>query len=201
MAEDRFKKGAREIVSFALNSVNVARRSTGRIPPRADVLIMENLGTLLPSAERERGINRALIEFNRGQLVDRIKEVAKDVGLKLYTVSPVGTSQVCSRCGALGRRYSIRHDDSSRQDIRLGPVEALFACRCGYRANADHNASINLHRRFLLGDQAVAAFNEWHAKSETDRRAALERLEAELLPSLRGMHELVEAATQAEGPF
>jgi hypothetical protein len=34
------------------------------------------LATLLPDAERERGINKALVEFNRGHLVDR-KRLAK----------------------------------------------------------------------------------------------------------------------------
>ena len=158
MAADRFKKAARAIINFALNVEGKKDARTGEPYPRADVLLVENLATLLPDAERERGINAALIEFNRGHLVDRLAEVAKDCGLKLVKVSPVGTSQVCCQCGALGRRYSIaRNEESSCADIHFGFVEPLFACPCcGYRANSDHNASVNLHRRFLLGEVATA---------------------------------------------
>jgi transposase len=170
--------------------------------PRADVLVIESLGGLLPDAERERGINRALIEFNRGHLVDRIREMAQDVGLRVLTVSPVGTSQVCSRCGALGRRYSIRRSPDTRlPDIHFGPVEKLFACRCGYHSNSDHNASVNLHRRLCMGDKAVAAFNEFREKRDIERRQILEVLEGELLPQLRRLHGLQAAALDAEIPF
>lgn len=201
MGEDRFKQGARAIINFALN---VAGSKSGKIGPpfpRADVLILENLATLLPSAERERGINRSLIEFNRGHLVDRIKEVAEDVGLRVQTISPVGTSQVCSRCGALGRRYSIRRDEPHLPDIHFGPVEKLFACRCGYRANADHNASVNLHRRFSMGDAAVSAFAEFQGKNERERHKTVEALEGDLIAGLRRLHQLIQAAVAAEGPF
>ncbi|MFB3815827.1 MAG: zinc ribbon domain-containing protein [Terriglobales bacterium] len=201
MAEDRFKKGARAIINFALNAAGEKNKS-GVSFPRADVLVIESLGGLLPDAERERGINRSLIEFNRGHLVDRIREMAQDVGLRVLTVNPVGTSQVCSRCGALGRRYSIRGNPDTRlPDIHFGPVEKLFACRCGYRSNSDHNASMNLHRRLCMGDKAVAAFNEFREKTDIERRQILEVLEGELLPQLRRLHGLRAAALDAEIPF
>jgi hypothetical protein len=192
MANDRFKKAAREIVNFALNVERKVDPRTGEPYSRADLLVVENLANLIPDSERERGINRALIEFNRGHLVDRIAEVAKDCGLKLMKVSPVGTSQVCCRCGALGRRYSIQRDrDSGYADIRFGFVEALFACpHCGYRANADHNASINLHRRFLLGEAAIRGFKEWQQGSRQERADTVRRIEESLVAPLRLMHRL-----------
>ena len=191
IGEDRFKKGARAIVNFALNADSTLSKKTGSPFPRADVLVLELLASLLPDAERERGINRALIEFNRGQLVDRIKEVAKDNGLRLLTVSPFGTSQVCSRCGELGRRYSIKRDDESNQpEIIFGYVEKLFACRCGYHANSDHNASVNLHRRLLLGDEAIREYREWNLRPDSEKRTILEEIESCLRPQLRKLHGL-----------
>jgi hypothetical protein len=192
MASDRFKKAARAIVNFALNIDGRVDPNTGNPFPRADVLLVENLATLLPDAERERGITRALVEFNRGHLVDRIAEVAKDCGLKVIKVSPVGTSQVCSRCGELGRRYSIRRSKELHcADIHFGFVEPLFACPCcGYRANADHNASVNLHRRFLFGDAAIRGFTEWKDASQKNRAEVLRKIEAGLLTPLRVMHRL-----------
>ena len=196
MAADRFKKAARAIINFALNVEGKKEVKTGEPYPRADVLLVENLANLLPDAERERGINAALIEFNRGHLVDRLAEVAKDCGLKLVKVSPVGTSQVCCQCGALGRRYSIaRNEESSCADIHFGFVEPLFACPCcGYRANSDHNASVNLHRRFLLGDAAIRRFREWQQGSKQERAEVLRRIEETLL-ALRLMHKLEVAYT------
>ncbi len=211
MAEDRFKKGAREVINFALN-VSAQKDKNGKPFPSADVLVIESLGSLVPDAERERGINRALIDFNRGHLVDRIQEMAQDVGLRVLTVNPVGTSQVCSRCGALGRRYSIQRNPelwtsgASKKkhppDIHFGWVEKLFACPCGYRANSDHNASRNLHRRLALGDEAVKAFYDWkNIQSDSQKEGKLKEIENKLLPKLRQEHRLEEAAAAAELPF
>ena len=179
-------------MSFALNVKEFGDKNTGEIYPRADVLVLENLASLLPDAEREKGINRSLIEFNRGHLVDRVKELAKDVGLRVFEVSPVGTSQVCSRCGTLGRRYSIRRStETHRPEIQFGFVEKLFACpECGYRANADHNASVNLHRRLAQVPRAFTQWEDLRSTSKDMQRKRWEEMEAKLLPSLNKMHGL-----------
>jgi len=193
MGEDRFKRAARAIINFALNAQAACDRH-GEVYPRADVLILENMDGLIPDAEKEHGINRALIAWNRGQLTKRIEEMAKDVGLKIIPVSPMGTSQVCSRCGSLGRRYSIGRDEKTGQaEIRFGFVEKLFACPnsdCGYLANADHNASVNLHRRFALDDKAVAGYAEHRVKGDDERTKEIADIEARLRPRLRLKHSL-----------
>jgi transposase len=204
MGTDRFKKAARAIVNFALNIEGASNAKTGEKYPRADVLIVEKLAGFIPDSERERGINRALVAWNRGQLVNRIKEVAADAGLKIFEVHPAGTSQCCSKCGAMGRRYSIIRDDQTKLPIiRFGWVEKLFACpnpQCPGRnpehpnrpftCNADHNASVNLHRRFILNEQAVAASFAWRAKSDTERDVSLRTIDARLLPQLECLHGL-----------
>lgn len=204
MGKDRFKKAARAIVNFALNVEGRASPKSEKVYPRADLLILEKLTGLIPDAERERGINRSLVAWNRGQLVARVKEVAKDAGLKVVEVHPAGTSQCCAKCGALGRRYSIVRDDETRAPvIRFGWVEKLFACpnrKCSgrnpkhpdrpYTCNADHNASVNLHRRFVMDDRAVAAFFAWRVKAETERDRLLREIEAALRPHLELLHGL-----------
>ena len=57
-------------------------------------------------------------------------------------------------------------------------------------ANADHNASVNLHRRFLLDDEAVKAFRDWQAKPKEQRYEAIERIEQSLRRDLLEMHGL-----------
>lgn len=192
MGEDRFKKAARRILNFAWNT-DAARDASGAEYPRADVIVIERLEGFIPDAEKERGINRALAAWNRGQLVARLKEMAIDLGYKrrVYEILPHGTSQVCSRCGQMGRRYSITRDNPRRQpDIQFGWVEKLFACVCGYRANADHNASVNLCRRFIQRDAAVEAFLKWTDQATRDKEEAVKELEERLLPQLRKMHNL-----------
>ncbi len=129
MARDRFRKAAAAIVDFA-RCWDV------------DLILMEQLEGLVPDAERERGINRSLINWNRRQLVDQIRQTAEFAGVRLVELPPYWTSQVCHRCNVLGQRYSIVDREPKRE-----LVGKLFGCAaCGYSANADYNASVNLHR-------------------------------------------------------
>jgi len=209
MSKDRFKKGARAIISFALNADAAHDRHTGELVPQAEVLVLERLAGLIPDAERERGINRGLAEWNRAQMVEMLGSLAEDVGLKVIELHPAGTSQVCSKCGALGRRYSIVRDRATHEPaIRFGWVEKLFACpnrRCawrvnremgdwefGYRANSDHNAAVNLHRKLVLGDNALAAYFAWKNQTTKQRDGELEAIDAVLRGPLMRMHGLAD---------
>ncbi len=198
MAEDRFKKAARLITDFALNTDRNSPKGQETPYPSADILVVERLAGLVPQADKERGINRALIEWNRGQLVERLKLVTESVGLRLFEIGAAGTSQVCSRCGALGRRYSIVPDPHplfrpAPHVIRFSEVEKLFACpACGYRANADHNAAVNLQRRFALGETAIAAAMDlWH-RPKPEKEAMRKSIEAQLRSKLEIEHKLAE---------
>lgn len=139
MGEDRFKKGARKIVSFAHNN-------------GVDILILEKLEGLIPSAERERGINKALIQWNRGNLVKWIKQLAQDAGIRAIEVKQYRSSQVCSKCGSMGRRYTIvRNPEIKKLEVDFGEVKPLFGCpedNCLLGVNSDFNASVNLHKIF-----------------------------------------------------
>ena len=58
-------------------------------------------------------------------------------------------ARYCSRCGAKGERFSYRKGVWVKE--KWGNV---FRCpHCGYEANADHNASVNMHHSF---------YREWH---------------------------------------
>ena len=132
MSEDRFKKSAVAVV-------DVGRAF------KVDIILVEQLEGLVPDAARERGINRALVNWNRRHTVSWIKTVAPDYGLRVLEIPPYWTSRICHRCDSLGQRYSL-----SKGEMKPGAVEKLFGCpSCGYQCNADFNASINLHRVFL----------------------------------------------------
>lgn len=151
MSEDRFKKAARAIV-------DLARAQS------VDLILMEKLEGLVPDAERERGINRALIRWNRGELCRWIKMLGEEFGLRTVELPPHWTSRICHRCNRFGERYSLASGKMVAE-----PVGKLFGCPwCGYRANADFNASINLHRvwagsfpkvRSVKGQKGKASLN------------------------------------------
>jgi hypothetical protein len=90
------------------------------------------------------------------QLRGKINQYSKDKAYAACSrvtveVNPHGTSQYCSRCGAKGERFSYR--GSKRITEKWGK---LFFCPvCHYVANADFNASVNVHRSF---------YREWHWK-------------------------------------
>jgi transposase len=197
MGEDRFKKAARAIVAFALNTDRAVNPKTGKPFPKADVLVIEWLRArgaragLIPDAAKQRGINKSLASWNRAQLVNRLKEVAEDVGLPIREIPAAGTSQACSKCGSLGRRYSIIRD-SDKPAIRFGEVEKLFVCpECGHKVNADHNASVNLHRRLVLGKERFSAkLVPFWSKSKSDRRRFRDELEKKVLPGLLFSHSI-----------
>lgn len=188
MGVDRFNKAARLIVNFALNTEK-KKNVQGIEYPRADVIVLENLAGLIPDAAKRKGINKALMNWNRGHLVKRIQEIAHDSGYlyRVYIMSPWGSSQVCCKCKGLGRRYSIIKDENGRQ-IQFGNGEKLFACaNCRYMANADHNASINLHHIFKDKD-AVGFYKDYANKNEEEKQKIIDNLEAILRPHLQKMH-------------
>lgn len=132
MGEDRAKKGAHEIVSFAYEN-------------SADIIVLENLKGFIANATYEKGINKAMARWNRGNLVKWIKQTAQYYGIGVIEVDAFYSSRLCAKCGAPGVRYAIKNGLPEREW-----VGKLFACyECGYRVNADFNASLNLHKIFF----------------------------------------------------
>jgi transposase len=124
------------------------------------ILLFERLRKIKPKeASKSRRMNRR----QANQLRGKIRQYA---GEKVYArsavvtveVNPHGTSQYCSRCGAKGERFSFR--GTSRSVVKWGK---LFGCPvCHYQTNADHNASVNMHRSF---------YHEMHWEWRDKRRA------------------------------
>jgi IS605 OrfB family transposase len=86
--------------------------------------------------EELKGLNGSKLSRRSDRKVKRMpyhmfrqamQSVAWQQGIDVGFVSPRYTSQTCSRCGARGARRG-----------------AIFACGCGFTANADRNASVNI---------------------------------------------------------
>jgi putative transposase len=123
------------------------------------VLIFERLRKIKPKGgSKSRRLNRKQANQLRGQINQITREKAYAQGVVTVEVNPWQTSQRCSRCGARGERFSIRA--GQREKTRGGK---LFHClTCGYEAQADHNASVNLHHSFY-GEYC------WHKKPKSTK--------------------------------
>ena len=109
------------------------------------VLLFERLRTIKArGGSKSRRMNRKRANQLRGQINRLAKEKAYVGSTVTVEVNPHGTSQYCSRCGAKGERISIIR--GQRIQAKWGK---LFRCPvCQYEANADFNASVNVHRSF-----------------------------------------------------
>ncbi len=137
MNEDAAHKVARSIA-------NVCARYPGC------VLLFERLRKIKAKAgSKSRRMNRKQANQLRGKINQKAREKAFVAGIVTVEVNAHGTSQYCSRCGAKGERFS--YQGGTRITAKWGK---LFWCPvCHYEANADLNASKNVHCSF---------YRQWH---------------------------------------
>jgi transposase len=114
------------------------------------VLLFERLRKLkAKGGSKSRRMNRRQANQLRGKINRYSRDKAYAAGTVTVEVNPHGTSQYCSRCGAKGERFSYL--GGKRIQAKWGK---LFRCPvCHYEANADFNASVNVHRSF---------YRQWH---------------------------------------
>ena len=156
------KRRRRTLSEFdALNSRIIRRRNdwiekTTTTLAKADILIaMEDLDVqamtkrpkpkpdpanpgqyLHNGAKAKAGLNRSILSNNWSRLCKRLKDKMGANGGRLVLVPPAYTSQTCHQCGHVAKE----NRDS----------QAVFHCvECGYEANADVNAAMNILGRAL----------------------------------------------------
>ena len=89
-------------------------------------------------AKAKAGLNRSILSNNWSRLCKRLKDKMDANGGKLVIVPAAYTSQTCHQCG---------HVASKNRES-----QAVFHCvECGYEANADVNAAMNILGRALSG--------------------------------------------------
>lgn len=95
----------------------------------------EETGQYLPNgAAAKGGLNKSILDAGWGTFTGMIEAKAKSTGRVVKSVPAMYTSQTCSACGHC--------EKENRED------QATFICKqCGYAANADTNAAINILRK------------------------------------------------------
>jgi putative transposase len=115
------------------------------------------------------GLNRAILEVGWGEAKRQLEYKCAWYGSRAVKVPPHYSSQECSQCG-----YT---------HLENRPTQALFRCgRCGYEANADHNAAQVVLKRGL---ELVAAGHAVNACGEHVRPLRRRRRSTKQEPTLR----------------
>ena len=109
-------------------------RLTAEIARMYDFIAVEKLKT--KNMLRNGNLARSISEQTWGKFITLLDEKAESAGGKMVYVDPRGTSQECSNCGATVKKsLSVR----------------VHRCSCGYEADRDVNAAINiLHRGITI---------------------------------------------------
>jgi putative transposase len=91
-------------------------------------------GSTFAKDENDLNYNRRLKILHLGSLKDEFEHIARKYGIAVSLVQSFYTSQTCPKCGCI--------DKENRKD------QEHFECvDCGYKANADLNASRNIRNR------------------------------------------------------
>ena len=107
-------------------------RLTAEIARMYDFIAVEKLKT--KNMLRNGNLARSISEQTWGKFITLLDEKAESAGGKMVYVDPRGTSQECSNCGATVKKsLSVR----------------VHRCSCGYEADRDVNAAINILHRGL----------------------------------------------------
>ena len=109
-----------------------------------DTLVMENLTDIRDRTKGRRKQRRVMSNWSFAQLQAFVAYKATYRGIHVEFVDARYSSQACSRCGYIDKRNRV--------------CQSEFSCKhCGYQANADYNASVNLASRAksVAGGHAV----------------------------------------------
>ena len=107
-------------------------------------IVVENLTIKNMSnkdGEWKKGLNRLILQQSWGKFFEFLEYKLKRNGGELIKVDPKYTSQKCSKCGHIDKKNRL--------------TQAGFHCKsCGYEANADYNASVNILNSVGITDYA-----------------------------------------------
>lgn len=115
---------------IVLEDLNISGMSK-KCKPKQD----QNGKYLKNNQSAKRALNRLIRDCSWGELVLKIQSVAEKFGCIVLKVNPKFTSQKCSNCGHI--------DKNSRNK------EKFVCTNCGFIADADNQASVNIGKKGL----------------------------------------------------
>jgi hypothetical protein len=142
-AMDRKKRNSKAWQREKRHLKHVIATTARTVVAKAPVIVVEKLKGIThktKSPKRRLGLKmrRWIGQWNVMYWLSRIQAVCEENRVSFRTVPAYNTSVICSDCGF------------SNPGNR--PSQAVFSClKCGFKANADFNASINIASRYTSG--------------------------------------------------
>lgn len=182
MENDRYKKTARRIIDYAINK-DERQYQSGVSLPEADVIIIGDFSGVGVSGKNPRSLNRLISLWKRPQIIALVKDMAAEAGIKVLEASSWGGSQVCSRCGSLGRRYLITSRNKKEEtEVRFSEFGRHFGCPgCGHRDNAEKNAVFNLVNTLFTKGEHFEHFREFLKLAPQEKFSEIKAVEEKLM--------------------
>ena len=88
------------------------------------------------NVKQKSGLNRSILNMAWGKFFRMLEYKLALTGRKLVKIDPRNTSITCSQCGFVSKQNRL--------------TQSQFKCvKCGFEANADLNAAVNIKNRFL----------------------------------------------------
>jgi len=118
---------AKEWQRLTVKERNYLHRLTSQIAKMYDFIAIEKLETKKMLGNKQ--LAKSIQEQTWGKFAALLNEKAESASVTVVAVNPKGTSQECSSCGATVEKFlSVR----------------IHRCTCGYEADRDLNAAINI---------------------------------------------------------
>ncbi len=115
------------------------------------VIVFEHLGKLGPKkGTRSARLNLKLMYWLKGSIYGKTSYKAKGEGMWATRVNPFLTSQACSRHQNI---FDLRNAVRVKR-----PIQSRIECTvCGYKADADFNACVNIARKYFSRESELKA--------------------------------------------
>ena len=130
-AQKRVARLHRKIANARSNHLH---QVTSKLTKNHGSIAIEDLkvkSMMVEGGNRKKGLNRSLSDASFGEFRRQLEYKGFLYGCKIIPVNPAYTSQRCSQCGHASRENRL--------------TQAEFKCTsCGYEANADLNAAVNI---------------------------------------------------------
>ncbi|MFQ6063153.1 MAG: RNA-guided endonuclease InsQ/TnpB family protein, partial [Methanosarcinales archaeon] len=114
-----------------------------------DTIAFENLKGR-SNNKYNRDLNWLISNWIKGKIIEFTKYKAKIKGIRVEKVNKNYTSRVCSKCGILGKTYNNSY---LKEENKAGGH--FYCSKCGYSADRDYNASLNIGRLCLSGQKDI----------------------------------------------
>jgi len=140
----RKKQGSKNFKDALIERDNKINQSINQINfKELKTIVAEDLKHVKSNSKGKinKKFNNKLQRWSYSKVLDRLSLICEEAGINFKKVNPAYTSQTCSACGHI--------DKNNRNNEKF-----LCLC-CGYKTDADYNASVNILHRGIYSSSTI----------------------------------------------